>query len=249
MTEKTNLHKIFSLSFFSGSIKVPAVFKRILFVCCLCFMNLVFCFGSDIRFLLWAQLDAYPDSELAQKSPGEKQFEFPINSLKETAPFLIQGMVYGWKFTYTPSDKTRGVKEYFELEPVLDREVLVPQIRYENPRISEEENRMECWISVDRTFHQQNIYKQWEAVKNPVIHGVGEGEVEKGFEGIQDAVKKAVTNAVRDYYRNEVKNKPKEITGTVLIRRNPILGIIDGKYRINLDFFLEKGKIITYTIF
>ena len=40
-----------------------------------------------------------------------------------------------------------------------------------------------------------------------------------------------------------------EITGKVLIKDIPTIGIDNGKYVINLDFFLEYGKIIEYTVF
>ena len=56
-------------------------------------------------------------------------------------------------------------------------------------------------------------------------------------------------NAVRNYYRNLIKNKPKQITGAVLLRKTPLLGIDSGRYVINLDFFLECGTIEEYTQF
>ena len=46
-----------------------------------------------------------------------------------------------------------------------------------------------------------------------------------------------------------VKNKPKEINGAVLVRNFPTLGISSGRYVINLDFFLECGKIIEYSVY
>ena len=49
--------------------------------------------------------------------------------------------------------------------------------------------------------------------------------------------------------KGQIKNKPKEITGSVLIRKQPLLGIDAGKYTIKLDFFLECGTIRYYTVF
>ena len=49
--------------------------------------------------------------------------------------------------------------------------------------------------------------------------------------------------------RNTIKNKPKEITGRVLLRKTPMIGIDAGRYVIKLDFFLECGTILEYTQF
>lgn len=224
------------------------IIKRLLLVCVLCILNVSFCLASDIRFHLWAQLDAYPESEEAQDlSSG--QFDYPISMMKETAPFLVNGMVYGWNFVYTPSDKARGVEEYFELTPVQDEKVVLEGVTYEEPWISEENNRLNCWVCFSRNQFQTRNFNLWSSIKNPVIHGRGVGKIEKGFEGINDAAQDAVKNAVREYFRNEIKNKPKEISGSVLIRKNPTLGIVAGQYVINLDFFLESGTIITYSVF
>ena len=50
---------------------------------------------EHIRIPLWAELDAYP--ELLQDSNVDAE-KYPIERIKEVAPFLISGMVYGWDF-------------------------------------------------------------------------------------------------------------------------------------------------------
>ena len=92
-------------------------------------------------------------------------------------------------------------------------------------------------------------YNLWASIKNPVIGGIGYGSIEKGFEGIEEAARESLKAAIRNYYRQVIKNKPKEITGSVLIRKFPTLGIDSGRYVINLDFFLECGKIIEYSVY
>lgn len=214
----------------------------------ICFLNCAYFYGDDIRFHLWASLDAYPESDSAADFESGV-YDYPIAQMKEVAPFLVEGMVYGWKFTYTPSDKARGVEEYFEIEPIQPKPVILPYLSYESPWISEENNRMNCWVRFQRNdFHMQN-YKLWSSIQNPCISGRGTGPIEKGFDGIKEAASDAVKQAVRSYYRNEIKNKPKEKTGSVLIRKPPVLGILSGNYSINLDFFLESDTITNYTVY
>ncbi len=198
---------------------------------------------EHIRFPLWADLDAYPGTEEASDTSAGV-FDFPISRIRKVAPFIVSGMVYGWNFVYTPSDKSRGVEEYFELTEIQPLTPPLEVVKYSSPWI--ENARLNCWCDYTRTEFQIQNYKLWSSIQNPVIHGRGKGALEKGFDGIYEASENAVKEAVREYYRNVIKNKPKEISGAVLIKEIPTLGIVAGQYIINLDFFLECGRIIEY---
>lgn len=201
---------------------------------------------QHIRFPLWAEVDAYPGMEQEDTSSGEN-YSYPVSRIREVAPFLINGMIYGWEFDYVPSDKARGVEEYFELREINPGESLAEKIVYSSPWI--EDNKLNCWVEYTRNEIQVRNYNLWSTIKNPVISGRGYGPLEEGFDGIKKAAEEAVKNAVREHYRNITKNKPKEITGSVLVRKTPLLGVDQGRYVINLDFFLEYGRIKQYTQF
>ena len=247
---------------------------------------------EHIRFAVWADTDAYPGTEAAASDAQAGEYDYPIARIKEMVPFLLEGLVYGWNFTYTPSDKTRGVEEYMEITPVRsdsgpsrasgtteslsgttgakngvpDANSGVPDANSGVPEALEgpqnhsafdvkyssiwiENNRFNCWIDYTRTKHEVQTYYLWSSIQNPTIQGRGYGDLSLGFEGIKLAAQDALKNAVRNYYRNTIKNKPKEITGRVLMRKTPLLGIDNGQYVINLDFFLECGTISEYTQF
>jgi len=200
----------------------------------------------NIRLPLWAELDAYPGLELsADENSG--QFDFPVSQMRRIAPFIISGMVYGWNFVYVPYDKARGVEEYLEVTEIVSSDVIKGGIKYTSPWISD--NNLNCWVEYVRTDSQVQTYNLWKSIQNPVIGGIGYASVEKGFEGIEEAAREALKDAVRSYYRKVIKNKPKEITGSVLIRDFPTLGIKSGRYVINLDFFLECGRIVEYSVY
>ena len=199
-----------------------------------------------IRLPLWAELDAYPGLELSG-GEDESQYAFPVSQMQKIAPFIINGMVYGWNFVYVPSDKARGVEEYLEVTEIVASDVIKGGITYSSPWL--ENNNLNCWVEYTRTDSQVQSYNLWASIKNPVIGGIGYGSIEKGFEGIEEAARESLKAAIRNYYRQVIKNKPKEITGSVLIRKFPTLGIDSGRYVINLDFFLECGKIIEYSVY
>ena len=205
----------------------------------------------NIRLPLWAELDAYPGLVPAGSETEEKvsegQFDYPVSQMKKIAPFIITGMVYGWNFVYVPYDKARGVEEYLEVTEIVSADVIRGGITYASPWLTE--STFNCWAEYTRTDSQVQTYKLWESIQNPVISGIGYAPVEKGFEGIEEAARESLKDAIRNYYRKTIKNKPKEITGAVLIRKFPTLGIDAGRYVINLDFFLECGKIIEYSVY
>ena len=200
----------------------------------------------NIRLPLWAELDAYPGLELSG-GEDEGQFDFPISQMHKIAPLIINGMVYGWNFVYVPYDKARGVEEYLEITEIVPSDVIRGGIKYTSPWISD--NNLNCWVEYTRTDSQVQSYNLWASIQNPVIAGIGYGSVEKGFEGIEEAARESLKAAIRNHYRKTIKNKPKQITGSVLIRKFPTLGIDSGRYVINLDFFLECGKIVEYSVY
>lgn len=204
---------------------------------------------EHIRFPVWAEVDAYPGLELPEQETDEEatEYSYAIGRIKEIVPFLLNGMVYGWEFSYTPSDKSRGVEEYLEVRVIQNLEKETNPIQYSSPWIAD--NKFNCWVDYTRTEFQIRNYNLWASIKNPAIQGRGKGSLELGFDGIKAAAEEALKEAVRTYYRNIIKNKPKEIQGKVLIRKLPTIGISSGQYVVNLDFFLECGKIKQYSQF
>lgn len=201
-------------------------------------------FEKKIRIPVWAELDAYP--ELAEAADTDSElYDYPIKSIRRVAPFLISGMIYGWKFVYVPSDKARGVEEYLEVTEILDINDTAEKITYTSPWI--QNNRLNCWCEFNRSEAQIQNYRMWNSIQHPVIQGRGSGSLSRGFDGIREAAEDALKNAVREHFRSRIKNKPKEIRGSVLIKDSPTVGISSGRYVMNLDFFLEYGRILEYT--
>ncbi len=210
-----------------------------------------------IRFAVWAQRDAIPgffdeakdeNRETAVGDSDKKIMQVPIKRIREICPFIITGMTYGWKFDYTPYDKARNVDEFFGMEPVQElNEEQLKMIHYELPWFQDE--RLWCWVKFERTAELKRIFLSWQQIGNPRIRGQGYAPLIDGFEGIYEASVDALKNAVREYERKLIKNKPKEISGSVIICEPPTIGIDHGKYKITLDFFMECDRIIQYETF
>ena len=204
-------------------------------------------FSRNIHIHIWSELDAYPELKEAQ-DVSASAFEYPVSRIKETAPFLINGMIYGWNFDYVPYDKARRVDEFFEFSPVQNlTEADKSNIKYAKPW--GDETRLNVWIEFVRNPSQLAFYKSWQTIKNPRIKGTGYAKLSEGFEGIQKAAAEALKEAVRNYERQLIKTKPKEITGRVLMTEPPQIGVDAGQYKVTLEFFMETDRIIEYKTF
>lgn len=196
---------------------------------------------EKIRLYIWALKDAYPGIK------EDKPYDQAKTHLKSLSEFLLCGMTYGWKFSYTPSDKLRNVSEYFECEPLHSFENDRQNIEYDE--IFMREDKIFCWVNFERTKQMMYYYNQFSSIKNPRVIGSGKAKLSKGFEGLQEAAFNSIKDGVREYYRKIIKNKPKEITGTILIRKVPAIYIDSGNYVVELDFFLQTSKIKEYSQF
>lgn len=220
---------------------------------------------DQLRISVWAEVDAFPglfgDEEnyeqlqKAQTAASQPQdgatltktdlFATAIARTKQVAPFLLNGMINGWTFDYTPKDNLRGVKEYFELTAIREFDESYNPITYHNPEAVD--GKLFSWAYCDRTMVQQLDYERWNSITNPKVHGTGQGPVYAGMEGIRQAVAEAAKNAIHEYWRRKIKNKPKEIWGKLLLVGEPRIYISEGRYTVDLDFFMQTDKIVEYT--
>ncbi len=199
-----------------------------------------------MRFSLWAAKDIFPGVE--EVNPDESIYALPVRKIREVAPFIVSGMVYGWNFEYTPYDKMRRVDEFFEFTPVRElNEAEQKSIKYAFPWL--EESRVYTWVEYPRTQEQISYYRSWLGVNYPRIKGRGYAPLENGFDGIKQACAEALKQAVREYERRQIKTKPKAVLGKALLCQPPLIGIESGRYVVTLDFFMESDRIIEYKTF
>lgn len=201
---------------------------------------------QTIKFPVWVLVDGIPNLE--EETDGEYGLlTLALTRMKQTVPLILEGLVYGWKFTYTPADKLRGVEEYFEFEPIEKIKIGDKNITFSEPEITPD--RLTYWVSYARTDSMFALRKHWASVTYPKAHGVGQGLVSKGNDGLEDAYRDAVRMGVREYARSVTKNKPKEITGTVLVSDYPLVSVQSGKYVVKLKLLLDVTRIVPYTSF
>lgn len=198
-----------------------------------------------LRIKIWAPLDENPATQIIPQE-DEPFYGTSIRSLKVVAPYLLSGMIYGWKFEYTPSDKTRNVEEYFSFEPIAKISEEDPNINFTNPAFLD--TRVYCWLEYPRTDNMMIYRKRWDNIMYPKVTGYGESSELDSAKAIKEAIKEAAKNAIRTYAQGQTKNKPKEVIGEILLcDEDPSIKIMSGKYTASLDFFLYVDKIVQYS--
>lgn len=204
---------------------------------------------QNIKFPLWVLVDGVPSLEEKTDESVNGPWALAAEKLRAVAPFVLTGMVYGWDFVYTPSDAKRKVDEFFSFEPVKEIFIGDPLISFSEPTVDEHGAKLNVWVEYARTDLQYELRKHWDTVSFEKIQGEGSAYVWFGTDGLKDAYKEAVKNGVRAYAQKIEKNKPKEISGRVLLADKPLVGVQSGRYVVKVKLILNLQEVIHYTSF
>ena len=238
------------LSSFSSKAKS---FARI-FVCFCFFMCMadnavsqVLATQRTLKFPVWVLIEPEPSRVEKLDESKDGALTFAITHMRTSVPFILEGMIYGWNFTYTPSDKMRNVEEYFDYTSIS--EIRLGDKNLSFSQLKADESRFSCWVAYERTDQQYALRQHWNSVKFPKIAGSGSGSIRDGDAGIHDAYAEAIKKAVREYVQGFTKNKPKEISGTVLLENYPLLSVQSGRYVAKLELLVQISRIVPYSSF
>jgi hypothetical protein len=181
----------------------------------------------------------------------EAEYPIPVETarlrLLEEARVLVSGMVYGWTFVYTPSDRERRVEEVFALTPVA-------QVSWGSPRLSARESelvdtRLYARISYTMTPEEQARRESWASSAEALSTGRGTGDLFLGPAGKTAALAAAIREAVRNHLNSRVLNKPREIRGEVVLWDDPQTIVRPGSYITTAHVKLRVSEIVPYRIF
>lgn len=163
------------------------------------------------------------------------------------ARWIISGMIYGYNVKYVPYDKERGVAEYFSADPVYSIPFGDPALRVTATRF--EKGRFFVEARYDLVDFQLRRLKLWNSNIYPEAEGIGRASFFKGDEARIEAVREGIKEALRAYLRARIRNKPREITGKVLLDQPPYIIIDAGGYSSKTRIKLDIEKVIPYSVY
>jgi hypothetical protein len=192
----------------------------------------------------WTELEP-----LLRIGPGP--YPIPIDvaekTLLEQARVLMSGMVYGWTFSYTPGDKARHVQESFVLAPLA-------QIPWGNPRlrvIETEVNETRLWGRISYTLDDEERRRRaaWDSNIAALSTGQGTAPLQHGAGARTEALESAIRDAIRRSLDTRYLNKPREITGELVLWNDPLVVVRSGTYTTTATIKLLVRDLIPYRIF
>jgi hypothetical protein len=189
---------------------------------------------------VWVELDPL----VADSTERPLSTEAATERLLAEAQDVVSGMVYGYRFVYTPSDPSREVTEEFTLEPYA-------RIVRGDPALQ----ILQTWVDGDRLYarvsyevsaEQRGWYNAWQSSANARSSGIGVSSLFLGPERKMDAIADGVRSAVREHVRAIEFTRPQRITGAALLAVYPEFAIVRGNYQAEVDILLQIDRIERY---
>lgn len=190
-------------------------------------------------------------AEMEPVVPGEVEYPIPqeelIKRLLAEARFLYSGMLYGFTFSYVPSDSLRRTTESFELVPIYEIPWGDENMVVRSTRVFE--GVLYAVIRYYLEDFQIDRLRSWSTNLIPVTQGRGEGDMLLGYEQRIEAVKEGFKLGIRRYIQEREYNKPRKITGELLLAESPLIMSGSGVYVADVKFRLRVDKISHYREF
>ncbi|NOY07983.1 MAG: hypothetical protein GXP33_03975 [Spirochaetes bacterium] len=214
-----------------------------IFFCILFIFSLTAGYSERLSVNVWWELE--PMVSLEGEYPVPK--EVAIKKLLEEARIFLSSMIYGYSFIYTPSDKTRKIKDVFVLKPAAlikwgDKRLEVTDVR-------QEDKRLHAKVLYHLLEFQYLNREAWSSSAIAVSSGMGTGNIFKGSAERRVSFKNAVKDAVRNYLRPRIYNKPREVSGEVIVWNSPEVTVNDGMYVTTVRIKIRIKKVVPYRIF
>lgn len=171
----------------------------------------------------------------------------PEERLLQYARSDLSGMIYGYTYRYVPSDTGRQVSEVFELMPVAMIPWGSPNLTTLDVAVNES-----TWYGLFEyrlTEMEQLRASRWNSVRIPDAGGVGSAKLMDGMAGRQEAIRRAIRQAIRTHLQSLTRNKPRESTGRVVLVNPPRLMTDAGSYVAHVHVKVEVENVLDYEAF
>jgi hypothetical protein len=201
--------------------------------------------SNPIGLRLWCELE--PMMQETEDYPLTTE-EAQRRALEE-AREILSGMIYGYRFRYTPGDTVRKIEEEFTITPVAEILWGDPNMRVADAYV--ENSLLYVKVSYQLEDFQAARRRAWSSNSVESSTGIGSHSVftVTSPEGKRQALREALKNAVREALRPVVFNKPREVTGEILIWNQPHTVIQSGAYTTQADVKLRVKEIRSYSLF
>jgi hypothetical protein len=192
----------------------------------------------------WTELEP-----LVRIGPGPYPIPLDVaeKSLLELGRALLSGMVYGWDFSYFPGDRSRRVEESFQLTPISEVPRGSPKLRVTETEVTD----TRLWARVAYSLDEQEYRRRvsWDSNTAALSTGRGTAPLQEGAAARRKALESAIRDAIRRSLDTRYLNKPREITGEVVLWTDPLVLARSGTYTTTATVKLLVRDLVPYRIF
>lgn len=200
--------------------------------------------GKDLlRAEFWADIEPVP----AAGEPWPVSAEDARARILAEAAWVFGGIVWGFDFSYTPFDKTRALKERFDLVPIgsLDPSqlVLAPGARASLP------DALYSYVEYAPGTELESLMEGYAKRPWKGAQGIGRADMILGVKGRRAAYVDGLRAAVRSLLQGMEPNKPREVRGRVVFDRPPSMAIIGGFYTAQVRARAMVIEVLPYKVY
>jgi hypothetical protein len=201
--------------------------------------------GEYLAARLWCELEPLIQSEEVYPLPPEQARKRVL----EEARGVFSAMIYGYAFSYTPGDSTRGIEDEFVLTPIADIPWGDPHLRIADAWV--EDGRLFAKVEDDLQRFQEDRRRAWGSTAVSSASGTGEANMflAPAPESKRISLEAAFKEALRNHLRPIHFNKPRQVTVELVLWQAPEVVIRAGTYQTRVDLKLRVREIRDYSLF
>lgn len=211
----------------------------------------------------WTELDPItegrqPDSQAGDRNSGRSPVEpligigvisqeEAIRRTLEEARLVLSGMIYGFRVSYTPSDRSRSVEEELTVEPLAQIPPGDPSLRILKVRTTD--NKYFVHMRYNLAEFQQRRLQAWGSNTLKVAAGRGSAPLNQGYRAKFDSFDQAIKNALREYLRPRYRNRPSRIQAAVALQEPPYTVIDAGGFHSKVRIKIDIREVQPYSAY
>lgn len=174
-------------------------------------------------------------------------------ALLAEARWTFAGIIWGFDYLYTPSDRARAISEVLEIKPRSPEAAAAMSPRAVAARL--EGTVLVATVEYTPDTEQSRELASWKSL-SAVEQGLGSsafGSARAGTEAAAaavDARREAISAAVREALRAQLReythNKPREVRGSFAFAAPPRLFVRDGRWIASVRIYARVDAIESY---
>jgi len=163
----------------------------------------------------------------------------------EEARWVFSAMIYGLEFEYTPSDRNRSVDRFYRIN--LLAEIVYGDRNLEVYDTYLENHLLHVFIRYKLDEHQIRRLEYWNSGVFNSAAAFGKAPFFSENSRI-NSIKDAIRISLENYLKPVEYNKPKTISGEVLIRTSPSIVVTEGNNRAFVKSRLNIKNVQHYLL-